>query len=65
MAKQTYTPSSASDDKQPQYLFSLTDTELLSAIVKKQINPVDLAKKELSQRGLDINGKWIGFKTQK
>jgi hypothetical protein len=60
----TYTPKNDSDDLNPIYLFHMTATDLLVAIVKKQINPVELANKELINRGLDENGKWVGFKSK-
>ena len=58
-----YTPKYDSDELNPIYLYHLTATDLLVAIVKKQIDPVELARKELKKRGLDENGKWIGFKS--
>jgi hypothetical protein len=57
-----YIPRDNSDEKQPQFLYCCIDTDLLCAIVNKQIDPVELAQKELANRGLDNNGKWIGFK---
>jgi hypothetical protein len=50
-----------SDEQNPAFIFSSTSSELLSKAVKGQINLADLAKKELMNRGLDINGNWIGF----
>jgi len=58
---ETYKPKNDSDDLNPIYLFRLTATDLLVAIIKKQIDPVELARKELQNRGLDENGKWVGF----
>ena len=49
------------DEQNPAYLFSGTDTQLLSLIVKGEIDPVLFAKRELSNRGLNDNGEWIGF----
>lgn len=60
----TYTPKSDSDELNPIYLYHLTATDLLVAILKKQIDPVELANKELKNRGLDENGKWVGFKSK-
>jgi hypothetical protein len=51
-----------SDDKNPKYMFSNVDTKLLIDIIKKKIDPVKLAQDELDNRGLDKNGKWVGFK---
>lgn len=56
-----YIPKNDSDDLNPIYLFHLTATDLLVAIVHNQIDPVELARKELRNRGLDMNGKWVGF----
>lgn len=50
------------DDYNPNYMFCLTKNDLLSKIVKGEIDPVKLAKEELAKRGLDSNGEWIGFK---
>jgi hypothetical protein len=56
-----YIPSNTSDDYNPKHLFSGVVSELLCAIVNGDIDPNELAKKELENRGLDNNGKWIGF----
>jgi hypothetical protein len=62
--KKEYKPSSNIDALQPQYIFSLTYKELLVAIAQGLIDPVELAKKELSNRGLDANGIWVGFSSK-
>ena len=54
-----------SDDLNPNYLFLGIATVLLTQIVKKEINPLKLACKELINRGLDIDGQWIGFEKSK
>ncbi len=59
-----YIPKNESDDLNPRYLFQLIATDLLVAIVKKQIDPIDLASIELQNRGLDMDGKWVGFKSK-
>lgn len=41
-------------------LFTGVDTSIVTAIANKKIDAVKLAQKELYQRGLDKNGKWIG-----
>ena len=56
-----YIPKNDSDDLNPRYLFQGIATDLLVAIVNKQIDPFELANKELENRGLDSNGKWVGF----
>ena len=58
-----YIPKNESDDLNPKYLFQGIATDLLVAIVNRQIDPVELASKELDNRGLDSNGKWVGFKS--
>ena len=50
-----------SDDKNPAFLFSITDTQLLVKIVNNQIDAKQFAQEELRKRGLDDNGIWIGF----
>lgn len=59
---ETYKPRNDSDDLNPRYMFQMIATDLLVAIVKGQIDPVELAQKELRNRGLDENGRWIGLK---
>lgn len=57
-----YTPSNDNDENNPDYIFSLTSNELLGAIVRGEIDTVELAKKTLENRGYDENGNWVGFK---
>lgn len=45
----------------PDYLFRMTWTKLLCRIAKGEVNAQELAIMELENRGLDINGKRIGF----
>ena len=54
-----------SDDLNPEYIFIGIATDLLTQIVKKEINSFKIACKELSERGLDMDGKWIGFEKSK
>lgn len=49
------------DDLNPEYLFTGTWTGLLIQIAKGTIDCQGIAKKTLANRGLDINGKWVGF----
>lgn len=56
-----YIPKNDSDDLNPNYLFQLVATDLLVAIVHRQIDSVELAHRELKNRGLDDDGKWVGF----
>jgi hypothetical protein len=50
-----------SDERNPEYIFNMTHTELLTKIVKGEIDPVALARKQLRNRGLDDDGIWQGF----
>ena len=53
------------DSLSPEFLFSLTDTELLVSILNRSIDSIELARNELQKRGCDENGIWVGFKNQK
>lgn len=50
-----------SDDKNPNYIFSMTDTSLLLKIANGDLDAMALVKKELANRGIDKNGAWAGF----
>lgn len=65
MATKKYKPSNNSDELNPAFLLNTTATELLCAIVNGQIDPIELVKIELANRGLDNNGQWIGFNQSK
>jgi hypothetical protein len=58
---ETYIPKKDSDELNPIYLFHFRATDLLVGIVHNQIDPLKLARKELKNRGLDMDGKWVGF----
>ena len=49
------------DDLNPAFILSLTATELLSKIAKGEIDLQELAKRELENRGQNIDGIWVGF----
>jgi len=49
------------DDENPKYMFQTTNTSLLSKIVSGELDPVDLARKEMANRGLNADGDWVGF----
>jgi hypothetical protein len=49
------------DSVNPKFLYSTTDTELLVRIINSSIDPVELAKNELMNRGCDPLGFWVGF----
>lgn len=51
------------EELNPEFLFSLTSTEMLLQIVNGMIDAEAVAEKTLGDRGLDVTtGKWIGFK---
>jgi hypothetical protein len=52
------------DELNPAFILSLTATELLSQVAKGKINLQELAKRELENRGCDINGLWVGFQCE-
>ena len=49
------------DDLNPEYIFSTTDASLLVNAINGKIDLNIIAIKELANRGLNQNGKWIGF----
>lgn len=49
------------DELNPNFIYSNTSTDLLCNIAEKTIDPEKLARKELANRGLTPNGKWVGF----
>lgn len=50
------------DEENPLFLFSLTNAKLLVKLLRKDFDLREMVKHELSNRGLDNSGKWIGFK---
>lgn len=40
----------------------LADTKVLAAAARGEIDMNKLARQELANRGLDTQGKWVGFK---
>lgn len=54
-----------SDEKNPTFLFSCTDTEILTMIANNEIDPRAFAWKELANRGMDNNGIFVGFNKAK
>ena len=50
-----------SDDKNPEYLFSDVDSKLLIDIASGKIDAKKLAAQEMSNRGFDKKGKWVGY----
>lgn len=50
------------DELNPIFLFNLTRTELLVQIVSGKLDAVELARRQLRNRGLDNQDNWVGFK---
>lgn len=53
---------STCDDNDPRFMFSTTHTALLSAILNGQVDPMELVRREMANRGLNKDGLWVGFK---
>jgi len=56
-----YIPKNDSDELNPRYMYQGVATNLLVAIVNGVIDSVELANKELENRGLNQKGEWVGF----
>lgn len=53
--------ASGGDSTDPSYLFATTHTALLLAIAGGLVDPLQLAREQLANRGIDANGDWVGF----
>lgn len=53
-----------SDELNPAFILSSVSSELLSQVIKGEIDLQELAKREMENRGLDANGKWVGFNNE-
>ena len=60
--KKEFIPFDDSEDQNPLYIFTLTSNHLLAGIIKGEIDIVELAKRELDNRGYNTNCEWVGFK---
>lgn len=49
------------DELREDLMFNMTATELLLQIAEGEIDPVELAKRQLANRGLGKKGEWVGF----
>jgi hypothetical protein len=58
------TTENLSDDENPHFLFSTTHHTLLVQIASGQIDPLQLAKTELKNRGLSKTGEWNGGRNE-
>ena len=50
-----------SDDNNPLFAFSTMNTELIVAFAKNKYDIDFYLRSELANRGLNINGQWVGF----
>ena len=50
-----------SDSQNPVFIFSMTSTDLLLAAAAGLIDLNQLAREQLADRGLNADGKWVGF----
>lgn len=53
--------STRPDALNPLYIFQSTATQLLVEVLKQEFDIEYCVRKELANRGLDRDGKWIGF----
>ncbi|HBF89381.1 MAG TPA: hypothetical protein DDX39_12135 [Bacteroidales bacterium] len=53
--------SERSDDYNPSYIFRLAATQLLCESLKGDFDIMYLIRRELANRGVDKDGKWVGF----
>jgi hypothetical protein len=53
------------DATNPAHVFSTAETELLLRIKREKIDIDALLRRELTARGIDENGAWIGFAAAK
>lgn len=49
------------DNQNPIFILSSVDTILLVDILQNKYDIIEIAKRELENRGLNITGQWIGF----
>jgi hypothetical protein len=49
------------DNENPAFILNMTSSSLLSQIAKGEIDIVWLAKKQLANRGQNLDGMWVGF----
>jgi hypothetical protein len=53
------------DEENPIFIFNSTHKDVLLDIISGKIDPIEMARIEMRNRGLDLNtGKWIGWTTK-
>jgi hypothetical protein len=50
-----------SDELDPRYIFNMTATQLLTEALNGEVDIEYMVRRELANRGLDKEGKWVGF----
>ena len=59
--KMSETITRTRDEVNPDYMFQTTNVELLAKIACGDLDPVALVLRELRNRGLNSEGRWVGF----
>lgn len=54
-----------SDDENPTYIFGSTSNKVLVDALKGEFDLTYMVRRELANRGLDSDGKWVGFEKAK
>jgi hypothetical protein len=49
------------DELDPRHIFNMTSTQLLTEALREEFDINYMIRRELAKRGLDNEGKWIGF----
>lgn len=52
------------DEQNPVFILTMTSNNLLAQIIKGEIDIKALAEYTLQNRGYDLEGKWVGFKSK-
>ncbi len=50
------------DEQNPKYALQTIHADILAAAARGEIDLNTLARRELASRGLDDNGRWVGFR---
>lgn len=53
------------DETNPQFLLSLASKEVLLAAARGELDVMRLVREQLAARGLDLDGRWVGFDAAK
>jgi hypothetical protein len=54
-----------SDELDPRYIFNMTATQLLTEALKGEVDIEYMVRRELANRGVNLDGVWIGFSQAK